>query len=103
MRYTGASGSDRSAGWLKVQLSKARKIRKINMKSIKYREDLVTVDEWIQEGSVKPKRASINDLASAADWIEQFETDDPRMAQAMANASQFLMKEISRRNRKDKK
>lgn len=67
---------------------------------IQYRENFATVDDWIQEGSIKPKRASINDLASAADWIEQFETDDPRMAQAMANASQYLMKEISKRNRK---
>lgn len=67
---------------------------------IEYRENFVTVDEWIREGSIKPKRASIADLASAADWIEQFETDDPRMAQAMANASQYLMKEISKRNRK---
>ena len=67
---------------------------------IEYREDCVTVDEWIREGSIKPKRASIADLAFAADWIEQYETDNPQFAQALANASQYLMKEISKRNRK---
>lgn len=70
------------------------------MRSVEFREDFTTVQEWIQEGSIKPARASLTDLASAADWIEQYETDDPRMAQAMANASQFLIREISKRNRR---
>ena len=55
-----------------------------------------TVETWKLEAT-KP---SIDDLAFAADWLGQYETDDEATAQQLTNAINFLMTQISAKQRK---
>jgi hypothetical protein len=54
------------------------------------------VEDWNLEAT-KP---SISDLAFAADWLGQYETDDEETAQQLTNAINFLQNQISAKQRK---
>jgi hypothetical protein len=49
----------------------------------------------VEDFGLEPKPVSIDDLAFAADWLGQYETDDEQSAQQLTNAINFIMQQIS--------
>jgi len=56
--------------------------------------------ELVANWELNAQSASIEDLAMAVDWIGSLETDDSEVAQSMINAMNFIIKQISAKQRK---
>jgi hypothetical protein len=56
--------------------------------------------ELVANWELNAQNASINDLEMAVDWIGSLETDDSEVAQSMINAMNFIIKQISAKERK---
>jgi hypothetical protein len=53
-----------------------------------------TVDQMLADGEVTPEAASASDLLWAAEWLATYGADnDPEIAQGIANAIGFLIKQ----------
>jgi hypothetical protein len=56
--------------------------------------------ELVANWELNAQSASIDDLEMAIDWIGSLETDDSEVAQSMVNAMNFIVKQISAKQRK---
>jgi len=56
--------------------------------------------ELVANWELNAQSASIDDLEMAIDWIGSLETDDSEVAQSMINAMNFIVKQISAKQRK---